>query len=643
MNPAPGQTPQQGQGQGQPGPAGQPARHPPMYQPQQIRSLPMLSEEEKSKYEQGLRGLWNKANNSPANSPDQLAARQKIMEFSKMLISKIHQRRNQAQQQAQQHQQQPPPQQAQQQAQQHAQQQPLQQGAQIPPRPPSAQQNPGGAATAQAQMQIQQQQKQPQPPPGSTNTAQGENNTSGIATGQAQNPQAAAQRPKLPDSILQHASKIMFRPPVHVAEKSPAEIAKWTEEMRDRYARALFTMETNKGKVAGMEKAIKERSSAGRQLSDEELRQLQLRRDQQFKIYVDAKKWVDGVRRQHESLNAQQANQNGAGGPATAAQPSDATQATSTNAAQNKPQATATQATAAAPVNAVVEATKNQQQMANRASPVTGPTTAPQPPARPTLNTAQPAAQQAQGHAQAQGQVRKQEQARPAPVNTAIAASMAQTLVQAQSSANPGQGAARVQTPQSSTPANTAAGPTRALSHSAALSLANQRATGTPGSAPVQGQQPGAVTPTSAVAAMNPGIMQQQQQQGHPHAHPTQQQQQQQQAGGITAKMPIPKQLPEKATAVPQGVAVGGGVSAGRPTMSQGSGTLGGVMNQPPVARIPAYNHDAEGDHILSKKKLDELVRQVCGGSADGQEGNMLSPEVEEVRGLRDPRYGMAG
>lgn len=53
-------------------------------------------------------------------------------------------------------------------------------------------------------------------------------------------------------------------------------------------------------------------------------------------------------------------------------------------------------------------------------------------------------------------------------------------------------------------------------------------------------------------------------------------------------------------------------------------------MNQPPINRIPAYNHEAEGDHVLSKKKLDELVRQVCGGSGEGQDGNLLTPEVEE-------------
>ena len=95
--------------------------------------------------------------------------------------------------------------------------------------------------------------------------------------------------------------------------------------------------------------------------------------------------------------------------------------------------------------------------------------------------------------------------------------------------------------------------------------------------------------------------------------------------------MPIPKVLPDRATAVPTGVTVGGGVNPSRPTMSQGSGTLGGVMNNPAIAKIPAYNHEAEGDHVLSKKKMDELVRQVCGGSSEGQDGNLLSPEVEEV------------
>ena len=58
---------------------------------------------------------------------------------------------------------------------------------------------------------------------------------------------------------------------------------------------------------------------------------------------------------------------------------------------------------------------------------------------------------------------------------------------------------------------------------------------------------------------------------------------------------------------------------------------MGSALHQPAINRIPAYNNEAEGDHVLSKKKLDELVRQVCGGSSDGQEGTLLTPEVEEV------------
>ncbi len=54
-------------------------------------------------------------------------------------------------------------------------------------------------------------------------------------------------------------------------------------------------------------------------------------------------------------------------------------------------------------------------------------------------------------------------------------------------------------------------------------------------------------------------------------------------------------------------------------------------MGQPVVAKIPAYQLEGDGERILNKKKLDELVRQVCGGTAEGQEGNLLTPEVEEV------------
>ncbi|KAL7958660.1 transcription initiation factor TFIID subunit A domain-containing protein [Trichoderma compactum] len=481
---------------------------------------------------------------------------------------------------------------------------------------------------------------------------------------------------------MQHVNKMTFRPPVQLADKS-VDAAKWIEEMKERYARALMTMETTKNKVASWEKLITDRAAQGNPLKEEEQRQIQLRKDQQLKLYAEAHKWVEGVRKQQGTLQQAQAHANqataGAAGAAhAAAQPGNATPvmpaASPAAAAVNKPQNTAQMAG-----NAAAEAAKNQQQMAG-ANRVPGPnvvasTPTPQPQARPVPNAAVTGQQQMQGQPQMQPQMQQQmqqqmqapqqqmqmqmqqqqqqqqqaqlqqqvqpqgqpqgqpqpqvqvktEPPRPAPVNTALA-SAAQAQV-AQQTASPAQAAARVPTPQTATPVTGPGQPTRALSHSAAMSLANQRAAGsTPGSASLPNQPANVNTAAVTATTTNPnmGVSGAQLQQGHPHAHPTQQQ------PTVQPRMPIPKQLPEKATAVPQGVAVGGGVVPGRPTMSQGGGTVGGVMNQPAVPRVPAYNHDAEGDHVLSKKKLDELVRQVCGGSAEGQDGNLLTPEVEE-------------
>ncbi|KAL7951464.1 transcription initiation factor TFIID subunit A domain-containing protein [Trichoderma barbatum] len=484
---------------------------------------------------------------------------------------------------------------------------------------------------------------------------------------------------------MQHVNKMTFRPPVQLADKS-VDAAKWIEEMKERYARALMTMETTKNKVASWEKLLTDRAAQGNPYKDEELRQIQLRKEQQLKLYTEAHKWVEGVRKQQGSLQgvaqaqaqANQATAGAAGAVHAVTQPGNATPvmpaASPAVAAANKPQNSAQMVN-----NAVAEAAKNQQQQMSGVNRVPGPngiasTPTPQPQARPVPSASVTGQQQMQGQPQMQPQMQQQMQApqqhqqpqqqmqmqmqpqqqaqlqqqvqpqgqpqgqpqpqvqvkteppRPAPVNTALASAAAQAQV-AQQTASPAQAAARVPTPQTATPVTGPGQPTRALSHSAAMSLANQRAAGsTPGSTPLPNQTANINTAAVTATTTNPnmGVSGAQLQQGHPHAHPTQQQ------PTVQPRMPIPKQLPEKATAVPQGVAVGGGVVPGRPTMSQGGGTVGGVMNQPAVPRVPAYNHDAEGDHVLSKKKLDELVRQVCGASAEGQDGNMLTPEVEE-------------
>ncbi|KAI9723640.1 MAG: hypothetical protein M1812_000940 [Candelaria pacifica] len=89
-------------------------------------------------------------------------------------------------------------------------------------------------------------------------------------------------------------------------------------------------------------------------------------------------------------------------------------------------------------------------------------------------------------------------------------------------------------------------------------------------------------------------------------------------------KMPIPKNL---SVAPPSAV----GMGSARPTLSGGpSNGAGGMMGQPAIQRHPQFVLEGEGDRVLSKKKLDELVRQVTGGG-EGLGGEGLSAEVEEA------------
>lgn len=88
-----------------------------------------------------------------------------------------------------------------------------------------------------------------------------------------------------------------------------------------------------------------------------------------------------------------------------------------------------------------------------------------------------------------------------------------------------------------------------------------------------------------------------------------------------STKFPIPKQLnidPRMQQPV-QG-------PPSRPTFNNA-----GMMSQPGVQRPAQFTLEGEGDRVLSKRKLDELVRQVTGSPADGSVDSGLAPEVEEA------------
>jgi transcription initiation factor TFIID subunit 12 len=125
----------------------------------------------------------------------------------------------------------------------------------------------------------------------------------------------------------------------------------------------------------------------------------------------------------------------------------------------------------------------------------------------------------------------------------------------------------------------------------------------------------------NSTPSSNPGVIGAAPQQAHSHAHPPHQ------TGVMQPKVHVTKTLPETATRPPAAVQM----HQSRPTLSTGTGTPGGAMGQPANPKVPAYQHQDEGEHVLSKKRLDDLVRQVCGGTAEGRPANLLTAEVEEV------------
>ncbi|KAK1753074.1 hypothetical protein QBC47DRAFT_304634 [Echria macrotheca] len=620
MNPAAGQA---GAGAGVGQAVGQ--HQPQMYRPEAMRQIRFLTEDERGKYEKGLALLWKQHDAHPPGSPEHADAKKKILDFGRMLVSKVQQRRQlqmQQQTQAQQNQQG----QAQSQPRQQQQPQQLQQQIAQPAQPSQSLQPTGAQPPAMSNPSAVSKNMTGGPPPTPTNAAPGGNMAApGAAPQQAQ---------KIPANILAHVNEMNWVVPAHV---KPEEREKFVIEMKAKYARALYQMERSRFEITKLDQTVKDGKTP--MSRDDEMRKAAL-----SKQYQEAQGFVMAIRKQHAANGAQKPAQNGAAGQGVAGPagnqgraPAPARQVAGQTGAPAAPVGgigagvggTMQHSTAA--VNAAMEAAKNQQQLAAgrmaAAGSLPGQQGQPGHPnqaaaaaaaqAQPAPVTQAPAPQPmaAQAHTQQQTQIKvepgTQQQPMsnmPAPLNTAIAAGMAGGL---QNTGTPTQASARVQTPQSATPTNNI----RPLTHAAAINLAASQ------------QRPNSISaPSGSTPASGPGVMGSQQP-GHPHGHPATQP-----AGQtIQSKMPIPKTLPEKAAQLPTPVAPQAGPGTGRPTFSGGSGIAGGVMNQPALAKTPAYQLEGEGERVLNKKKLDELVRQVCGGTAEGQEGNMLTPEVEEA------------
>lgn len=426
-------------------------------------------------------------------------------------------------------------------------------------------------AQGQAQAQAQSQGQPPQNQTAAQPQAQGEPAAPNQNIPQQNRPVQGGLKP--PEHIMNHINTFPYALPPQISPGTP-EATKWLQEAKNKYGKALLAMENSSNHLKMLDAMVKERTEKGNPLNENEMKDYQTKKEQYQKNHVDAKRYSEGFRRQQEQQNAAMAasgQQNG-----MASQP--APQRPTMNLNQQAPN---TGIPSSDSVNAAIQAARNSSINAGK-PPTTG---------QPGQQNEQAPSGQGMNAISSNGQPIKVEGGTGQPqINTAIA-----TAPHMQASMSRAQNSPHSAVPQSAT----STGPPRPLTQQAALSQA-------------------ARTYSSSQTSATPNVM-------GSHSHPSVARE----TPNINAvKMPISKQLPPGAIGTPQPVSM----APSRPTMSGGpNGAGSGVMGQPALAKPPGFTLVGDGERVMDKKKLDELVRQVTGGGEGLDSGEALTPEVEDV------------
>lgn len=497
----------------------QPQSHANLIRADQVHRLPHLDDEQKTKYEQGVKNLWEVIDSRPQNSLEHQQAYTKLVQVSQNIKNTLGRWR--------------------------AQNQTQQQGA--------ANQDSLGGQNNASRAQIQGQQGQPEA-----------SQASGTAL-----PQSV---PQMPPQVNQHGQSLPFIVPPNVVAAGPTQAADWLRQATSKYSKALQSVDFASSQLKELANMTAQRQREGRSFSPEEFQKLQTRKAQLSKMYSDNKEILAQFKHQQDSLRAQQNPQQSMVSSAGAGQ-NDGAHAN--QGSHHSPATTGQQPIhqhlppghgAPHTVNSAIDAARSQ---ANA-------------PPHPSMSPSN-AGQQHSGQiptSQSGSAVPGQPQLPQQPLNINTSSSAPQ----------------QTNSPQTAQPNSAIQGPPRPLSHQMAMAQA-------------------------ARSYSNSNFQQSIPQSAGLHTHL--------QIGNVeqtnnNTKMRIPKKLD---ISEPQPVAMG----PARPTMSGGpSNGAMGMMGQPAIPKHPGFVLEGEGERVLSKKKLDELVRQVTGGG-EGIGGEGLSAEVEEV------------
>lgn len=386
--------------------------------------------------------------------------------------------------------------------------------------------------------------------------------------------------------VLQTVQSQSFIVPPQISQQGPEHSQSWMREARLKYARYLQKHEMAKAGLFEMTKTVNDRQQEGRSFNAEEAGQLNNRKNRLVQAVQEAEDYITKFRVHQAALKngtSVQSSQESDQHPAAETQ--NVEQAQTVAAPQPLMQRTDNQGQAHT-VSSALDAARNQSSSGGHraGSPVGAGQNASQQLGHPNMNSGKTGSGQANMTHPSHPNVNQ-------AINTVTTPAPPPTNPQPNPQSN--------STPQSATSQRP-----HPLSHSAAMAQTAQIYA-----------QPNYQPPTAQPSTHAHPPLGNRENIGHRDSQTP-----------SNLKFPIPKELKVSSPVpIPMGPA--------RPTLTGGpSNGATTSLSQPAIQRHPGYVLEGEGERVLGKKKLEELVRQVTGGGVESEEGETLSAEVEEVR-----------
>ena len=413
-------------------------------------------------------------------------------------------------------------------------------------------------------------------------SSQGQSNLQENGQGQHTAGQNGNGQVNIPQAVLDKVRAMPISVPPHVSQQGQPAAASYVRNLKYRFAQNFAALEQYKGQLQSLDNAVEQKQRKGETLTAAEQANVNQRKQVLQTSVTKTREVLVGLQNHQNELKRQVQGQGTASIKEEGREPNSQVTMPSQQPTQSVTPANHTGQ--AHTVSSALDAVRNQQATGSATSPTKN---VQQQNSRPPPNQAADASQlnRLQMPPSTQASSSNVAHSQPPPAQPQIQTSTASTSGPAPLPLNAAVDRSRELHTQSSYANNNASNP----------------------SAPPSSQQN---------QASGPGASS--------HAHP-QVQSRNDTNSAQGHRMPIAREMKFEP---PQPVSMG----PARPTLTGGPSNMNlGSMGAPALSKHPGYVLGVEGERVLSKKKLQELVRQVTGGSGLDGDGEELDPQVEEV------------